>query len=82
MLPGNDKRVTREVQKALEDLGVTFRLGDAVETVEQQGETMRSTLRSGEVIESQIVLSAVGSMPNSAGASGSRRRASSSTAAP
>jgi dihydrolipoamide dehydrogenase len=65
VLPGNDKRVTRAAQEALEALGVTFRLGDAVETVEQDGRRMRSTLRSGEVIESDVVFSAVGRMPNS-----------------
>ncbi len=67
VLPGNDKRVTREAQKALEALGVTFRLGDAVESVERVGERMRSTLRSGEVVESDVVFSAVGRVPNSAG---------------
>ncbi|HEY3318481.1 MAG TPA: dihydrolipoyl dehydrogenase [Coriobacteriia bacterium] len=67
VLPGNDKRVTREVQKALEDLGVVFRLGDAVDGVERAGTRMRSTLRSGEVIESDIVFSAVGRAPRSEG---------------
>jgi dihydrolipoamide dehydrogenase len=67
VLPGNDKRVTREVQKALEDLGVTFRLGDAVDKVEQDADRVRSTLRSGEVVDSDIVFSAVGRIPNSAG---------------
>jgi dihydrolipoamide dehydrogenase len=67
VLPGNDKRVTREVQKALEDLGVVFRLGDAVETVERVGERMRSTLRGGDVVTSDVVFSAVGRVPNSEG---------------
>ncbi len=67
VLPGNDKRVTREAQKAMEELGIVFRLGDAVETVEQVGDRMRSTLRGGDVIESDIVFSAVGRIPNSAG---------------
>jgi dihydrolipoamide dehydrogenase len=67
VLPGNDKRVTREVQQRLEALGVSFRLGDAVDKVEQDGDRMRSTLRSGEVVESDVVFSAVGRIPNSAG---------------
>ncbi len=67
VLPGNDKRVTREVQKALEDLGVVFRLGDAVDGVERAGSRMRSTLRSGDVIESDVVFSAVGRAPRSEG---------------
>lgn len=67
VLPGNDKRVQREAQKALEALGVAFRLGTSVQTVEQDGETMRSTLSDGEVLESDIVFSAVGRAPNGRG---------------
>jgi dihydrolipoamide dehydrogenase len=67
VMPGNDKRVTKTVQKALEGLGIGFRLGQKVETVEQDGQRMRATLDSGEVIESDIVFSAVGRIPNSAG---------------
>jgi dihydrolipoamide dehydrogenase len=67
VLPGNDKRVVRLTQSALEAMGVTFHLADAVETVERIGERMRATLRSGAVLEADIVMSAVGRMPNSAG---------------
>lgn len=67
VLPGNDKRVVRQTQSALEAMGVTFYLADAVETVERIGERMRATLRSGTVLEADIVMSAVGRMPNSAG---------------
>ncbi|MBE0475647.1 MAG: dihydrolipoyl dehydrogenase [Coriobacteriia bacterium] len=67
VLPGNDKRVTRAVQEALERLGVGFRLGRTVDSVERRGKAMRSTLDSGEAIESDVVFSAVGRMPNSAG---------------
>lgn len=67
VLPGNDRRVVKQTQAALEGLGVTFHLGDAVESVERTGDRMCSTLRSGEVIESKVVMSAVGRVPNSAG---------------
>jgi len=67
VLPGNDRRVVRLAQERLEVLGVTFHLGDAVDRVEQDGARMRSTLRSGVTIESDIVMSAVGRIPNSAG---------------
>lgn len=67
VLPGNDKRVVKTVQAALEEMGVEFHLGDAVERVEREGEMMKSTLRSGTVLESDVVMSAVGRMPNSAG---------------
>jgi len=67
VLPGNDRRVVKATQSALEEMGVEFHLGDAVDSVERVGARMRSTLRSGGVIESDIVMSAVGRMPNSAG---------------
>ncbi len=67
VLPGNDRRVVRLAQAKLEEMGVVFHLGDAVEGVERVGERMRSTLRSGATIESDIVMSAVGRIPNSAG---------------
>lgn len=67
VLPGNDKRVVRLTQTKLEELGVVFHLGDAVESVERVGERMRATLRSGTVLEADVVMSAVGRVPNSAG---------------
>jgi len=68
VLPGNDKRVVRLTQSKLEAMGVEFYLGDAVEHVERGDDgRMRSTLRSGGTLESDIVMSAVGRTPNSAG---------------
>lgn len=67
ILPGNDRRVVKSAQAALEEMGVRFRLGDAVETVEQDGGRVRATLRSGESLEADIVMSAPGRIPNSAG---------------
>ncbi len=67
VLPGNDKRVAKLAQAKLEELGVEFFLGDAVETVERVGDRMRATLRSGSALESGIVMSAVGRIPDSAG---------------
>ncbi len=67
VLPGNDRRVVKQTQSALEDMGVEFHLGDAVEKVERVDGRMRSTLRSGAVLDSEIVMSAVGRIPNSAG---------------
>lgn len=65
VLPGNDKRVVKLAKSALEEMGVAFYLGDAVESVARDGARMRSTLRSGEVLESDIVMSAVGRKPYS-----------------
>ena len=67
VLPGNDRRVVRLAQERLEAMGVTFHLGDAVERIERVEGRMRSTLRSGTVLESDVVMSAVGRIPNSAG---------------
>lgn len=68
VLPGNDKRVVRLAQQHLEAMGIAFHLGDAVEAVERGADgRMRSTLRSGAVLESDVVMSAVGRVPNSAG---------------
>jgi dihydrolipoamide dehydrogenase len=67
VMPGNDKRVTKTIQRSLEEMGVGFRLGQKVDTVEQAGELMRSTLDSGEVLETDVVFSAVGRMPSSVG---------------
>jgi len=67
VLPGNDKRVQREIQKALEALGVVFHLGVAVASVEQQGERVVATLTDGSTLEADVVLSAPGRKPNSEG---------------
>lgn len=67
VLPGNDKRVARAAQQALEGMGVSFRIGDAVERVERADERMYAALRSGEVVECDIVMSAVGRKPASEG---------------
>lgn len=67
VLPGNDRRVVKQAQSSLENLGVEFHLGDAVDRVERVGARMHSTLRSGAVIESDIVMSAVGRKPLSEG---------------
>ncbi|MBW6469518.1 MAG: dihydrolipoyl dehydrogenase [Coriobacteriia bacterium] len=67
VLPGNDRRVVKATQSSLEEMGVRFHLGDAVESVEQHGDRVRARLRSGEVLEADVVMSAPGRMPNSAG---------------
>lgn len=67
VLPGNDRRVVKQVQGSLEAMGIEFVLNDAVETVERVNGRMRSTLRGGRVIESDVVMSAVGRVPDSAG---------------
>jgi dihydrolipoamide dehydrogenase len=67
VLPGNDKRVQREVQKALEAQGVNFHLGVAADKVEQDGDEVVVTLTDGAVLRAQFVLSAPGRKPFSEG---------------
>ena len=67
VMPGNDKRVQREAQKALEALGVRFHLGTAAEKVEQDGADVTATLANGEVLRADVVLSAPGRKPFSEG---------------
>ncbi len=67
VLPGNDKRVSRTVQTALEEMGITFHLGTSVETVEDRGHSAVARLADGTEIEADIVMSAVGRVPNSEG---------------
>ncbi len=67
VLPGNDKRVQKAAQAALESMGVRFYLGTKADSVAQYGDTMETALEDGTMIETDIVLSAVGRIPNSAG---------------
>ncbi len=67
ILPGNDRRVVKATQASLEEMGVRFFLGDAVESVEQDGDRVRAILRNGERLKADIVMSAPGRIPNSAG---------------
>ena len=67
VLPGNDKRVQREAQKALEAAGVVFHLGIAVDNVTQTGERVTATLTDGTTLEADVVLSAPGRRPNGLG---------------
>lgn len=67
VLPGNDKRVAKSMQSALEQMGVVFHIGNSADSVEQAGARVRTTLKDGTAIESDIVMSAVGRRPNSEG---------------
>jgi dihydrolipoamide dehydrogenase len=67
VMPGNDKRVQREAQKAIEALGVRFHLGTAAQSVEQQDAEVTVTLANGEVLTADIVLAAPGRKPFSEG---------------
>jgi len=67
VLPGNDKRVQRATQDALEKMGVVFHLGQAATSIGQFGEKMVTEMPDGQMIETDYVLSAVGRKPLSEG---------------
>jgi dihydrolipoamide dehydrogenase len=67
VLPGNDKRVQRAAQEALEKMGVVFHLGQAADSIGQFGDRMETVMPDGTVIETDYVLSAVGRKPFSEG---------------
>ncbi|MDH5479469.1 MAG: FAD-dependent oxidoreductase [Nitrosomonas sp.] len=51
------------IQQKLEAVGVVFHFNATTQSVDKDGECMRLTLAGGEIIESDIVLSAVGLKP-------------------
>jgi len=67
VLPGNDRRVQKAAQEALERMGVIFHLGMSADAIAQYGDKMETTLPDGSIIETDYVLSAVGRKPYSEG---------------
>lgn len=67
VLPGNDKRVTRELAKSLTEQGITLYLATSVDKVEQVEGKAVATLSNGEVLTADVIMSAVGRVPNTAG---------------
>ncbi len=67
VLPGNDTRVARAVKAELEKAGVVFRLAESVTAVEQVGDRVRTVLSGGDMLEADVLLSAVGRRPRSRG---------------
>lgn len=56
----------QSLQRALESAGINFQLGTVTGDIDRAGEGYRVQLQNGEVIESDLVLSAVGLRPNTA----------------
>ena len=54
------------LQRRLEAIGVTFHLGAATQRVERIHESLRLTLASGEIIQTDVLLSAIGLRPRTA----------------
>ncbi len=67
ILPTMDlgRRLRMQLQRVIQNEGMTLRLGDAASGVEETGDICRVTTQSGEVIDADRVLLAVGRRPNS-----------------
>lgn len=57
------KEAAAAVQRGLESLGVRFHLGPLVSRVDCEGEGVRATLSNGEVLDADLVVSAIGLRP-------------------
>jgi dihydrolipoamide dehydrogenase len=65
ILPREDADVAKECRKQLEKLGITFRLGTFVETAAAAGDGAAVALKGGETLHGDVVLCALGIVPNS-----------------
>ena len=63
ILPYNDARTARTLAAALKAQGITLLTKMSITSVEQIGERIKATLDSGDVLEADILLSAVGRKP-------------------
>lgn len=57
------KEAAAAVQRGLESLGVRFHLGPLVSRIERHGEGVRATLSNGEMLDADLVVSAIGLRP-------------------
>lgn len=62
LLPGS---VGQELRNRLQEHGVHWHFNSTLDSVERAGERLRATLSNGEAIETDLVLSAAGLVPNS-----------------
>jgi len=72
ILPGMDAEVARQSQRLLEKQGIAFKLGSKVTGVESSGATLKAKVEpakggAAETIEADVVLVAVGRVPNTQG---------------
>jgi dihydrolipoamide dehydrogenase len=67
ILPREDVDVAKECRKQLEKSGIQFRLGTFVESAARDGDGAAVVLKGGEVLRGDVVLCALGIVPNSQG---------------
>ncbi|MEZ0282928.1 FAD-dependent oxidoreductase, partial [Methyloceanibacter sp.] len=70
--PGLDNEVAKQLQRVLEKQGLKFKLGTKVASVDAKGKTLKPTLQpakggKSETLETDIVLVAIGRVPNTEG---------------
>lgn len=68
ILPGEDPSAVRLLRSAMRKGGVDVRTGTRVESIEADGETVRTVLSDGDEVETGRVLLAMGRRPNVEGA--------------
>ena len=64
ILRGFDGDIRKSVRAGMEQRGVTVRCGQSIEAVERSGGRLMVRLKSGERIETDLILSAIGRKPN------------------
>ena len=70
--PALDTRASEMMREALENSGIEVRTGDTIASVEGEGRQVRRVnLRTGDVLPCDLLIAAVGVVPNIAPASGS-----------
>ena len=74
LLPRTDPELAHRLQLYLEELGVTFTFGSAVERVESDGRTVRTVAADGSVYESEFGFIATGRQPDTAVLDGAEER--------
>lgn len=64
ILPGEDPEISEELEKIYTREGMNFELGTAVDSVEQDGDSVTVTTQDGETLEAGYALVALGVVPN------------------
>ena len=67
VLPVEDRECGAEVRKAYTKSGITVKTGTFVDRVEREGDGVRVHLQGGETLEADVVLVALGIVPNTEG---------------
>jgi len=65
--PGLDTELAKQLQRVLEKQGLTFKLGAKVTGVDAKGKSLKLTLEPAETLETDVLLVAVGRVPNTEG---------------